>query len=96
MDKRLGTYLIDYGKGITQVKDLIPQADYDDIRGRITELEIAKKTKEAEVLKKELNAMFGDSYFTTESPLGLALKNGILSLPLAQGGDQPCKITPIA
>lgn len=48
---------------------------------------IREKLEEIGQLKILVNGTFGKSFFTDGSPLGLAMKIGIMKLPAAQGGS---------
>lgn len=104
MSKILGTYKITYDGGVTQFKDLISQEDYDNIlkplKQSIQELEGIKNTDKAfpaaqktiKENKRQIFEMFGDNYFTSESPLFYAIETGILKLPIHQGGEHKCTL----
>lgn len=96
--KILGIYKIVYNNGFEQTKNLISHTDYIEIIKPISSiaanLELSKSTRnEAKVLKKLLKNMFGDEWFTDNSPLFESIKTGILSLPKHQGGDHKIKVT---
>lgn len=92
-------YRITYDNGVTQIKNLISQIDFEAIikpkQKEIYELEIADKKKEANAIKSELKAMFSDNYFTDKSPLFNAHLTGYLELPKVQGGIKPCLVAEI-
>ena len=71
--KTLGKYQIIYDNNVKQIKNLIDHNDYLNIiipyKDKIYDLQMVKDFKQASILKKELLEMFGDEYFTTESPL---------------------------
>ena len=92
-------YKITYDNGMVQHKYLITEHDYANILKPIEfvirdmeEKNKFKSTKESNILKAYLVKKFGDVLFTEESPLGKAIKSGILSLPETQGGDSKCII----
>lgn len=97
--KTIGRYKIDYCNGIVQEKFLIRQSDFENvikpIQKRIYDLQIKRKDNVASILKKELNNNFSDSYFTTNSPMAKAIKNGYMSLSKNQGGNVKCFISRI-
>lgn len=109
MDRRLGRYQVTYNNGLTQELDLISHNDFigiiktnkDEIYDLINHPDNKNpKTKEyhlkiAAIMKRQLSEMFGDNYFTTESPIYKAIETGILSLPLLQGGDSFCTVIKI-
>lgn len=72
---------------VTQRLKLIPQIEYD-AAVQASELgEVSDMQKEILAMKKN------GSMFTSQSPIGLALKNGngILVLPKSQGGESEIK-----
>lgn len=88
----IDTYKLIYPNGIVQEKDLISHDDFNNIikpkRKLMYELEASKDKNdniEANVIKKELRFMFGDNYFTTESPLYNAITLGYMDLLQSQG-----------
>jgi hypothetical protein len=99
--KILGTYTITYDGNISQEKNLIEHSDYICVikptNQKITELEMKQPLsnntkKKIKALKQELLEMFGENWFTNQSPLFEAMETGILSLPKQQGGDHNCKV----
>ena len=92
----IGRYRMTYKNGMVQEKDLISHSDYVNIikpyNDKIYDLIKEKLDNEADLLKAELNSMFGSEWFTDASPLFEASKTGILSLPENQGGNHPCKV----
>lgn len=81
----MGKYKIFYPKyNVTQVKDLVSHKEYT---------ELAELVKLKAISPDAIKKKFGDEFFTDESPLGLAMSTGILSLPAHQGGDHECIIT---
>lgn len=90
----IGLYQITYQNGITQQKHLILQKKYQEYVDGHKSLHMMKETKKTqkkfklqiEELTNRLHNNFGDSFFTTESPLGKAIKTGELCLPKHQGG----------
>lgn len=83
----LGKYKIVYEEqNIVQEKDLISHDDYLNIivplKHELTILEESKE-KDFEAISKikESLSVYGKNYFTTLSPLGLAMKTGDLVLP---------------
>lgn len=95
-----GKYKIVYENGFKQQKNLISNKDYLEIVRPLSNiaatLEIDKKTRsEARSLKKVISSLFGEEWFTDESPLFNAIKTGTLSLPESQGGNHKVKITKI-
>lgn len=98
--KSIGLYQITYQNGITQQKHLIKQSDYLDYIDINKTLALMTETKKSQDkfkneimnLKVKLKNDFGGNFFTTESPLGLAIKTGILCLPKIQGGCSVVKI----
>jgi len=98
--KILGVYNITYTtQGVSQVKNLIRHSDFTDtvipIRIAITAAESKNDLAEAGRLKKELNGLFGEMFFTDASPLWAARLDGILKVPKVQGGEHKCKIEEI-
>lgn len=96
MNRIISKFSITYDNGITQVKNLVSQEDFDQIikpkLKEIYELETKDMKKEANLIKKSLKEMFSSNYFTTESPLYDAYKTGYLDLPLHCGGRKPCHV----
>jgi len=98
--KSMGLYQITYSNGINQQKHLIKQSDYLDYVEINKSLVLLKETKKSQQkFKKQIDELtnilstdFGKNFFTTESPLGLAIKTGILCLPKIQGGCSVVKI----
>lgn len=91
-----------YENGITQYKDLISQIDYEEIiKPKLNEAYLLEKenkwkeTARSKQLKLEVTELFGTEYFTTHSPLGLAIRTNCLTLPLTQGGTTKCLVIPI-
>lgn len=92
-----GKYSIEYANGFKQQKYLIEDEDFErvvkPIDGSIGHLELFKHTEgTAKELKGILKGLFGDEFFTISSPLGLAIKSGILELPATQGGNTKVKL----
>ena len=92
MRKIIDRYKLIYPNGIIQEKDLISHDDFNNIikpkRKLMYELENSKNknyNEEANVIKKELRFMFGDNFFTTESPLHEAITLGYMDLLASQG-----------
>jgi hypothetical protein len=88
--KILGTYNITYENGISQYKNLISHTDYlnivKSIQSKIGELEIQdyKKNKDKiQSLKNKQVSLFGENWFTDESPLFLAIESGEMNLPIS-------------
>ena len=102
MSKIIGRYQITYKNGVVQEKNLILHSDYKHIiipkEDRFYELSKDKKSltqteiEEMIQIKNDLFQMFGDEWFTDNSPIFKAINTGILSLPLSQGGDHQCEI----
>ena len=102
----IGLYEIIYSSGVKQECYLISHLDFLTViqkkKDEIAELQNhpdnrKPKTKEyhdkkISEIKKWLTDKYSDNYFTTESPLGKAIKTGILSLPETQGGDHKVSI----
>ena len=97
--KIISLYKIIYENGVIQIKGLIEHSDYlNDIKPTETKidfLEVKKKTKDAEYLKRELKSKYGTFWFTNESPLFDAIVTGYLSLPICQGGETKCNVIKI-
>ena len=96
----LAKYKIRYQNGIEQVKNLIKQEDYNEFAYQVSILvkdseAKNKKANEVEIkrLTKEFKTIHGDEFFTTGSPLGVAIHSGLLLLPEHQGGITECLIT---
>lgn len=96
----LAKYKIRYSSGIEQVKNLVKQEDYDQFQNQVSILvkdsePKNKKANEVEIkrLTNEFKSLHGDEYFTTGSPLGVAIHSGLLVLPEHQGGITECLIT---
>lgn len=92
-----GKYSIEYANGFKQEKYLIEDEDFQlvvkPIDISIGHLNIFKHTEyAAKELKGMVKGLFGDEFFTVSSPLGLAMKSGILELPATQGGNTKVKI----
>jgi hypothetical protein len=102
--KTIGKYKVQYPCGIVQEKDLVRHEDFKNIiqpiNKRIYELDCVPKDDpkkeeakaEANKLRGELYGMFGDSWFTDQSPLFDASKTGELILPEHQGGIKKVKV----
>lgn len=91
----LGKYRIKYVKsGIVQYKNLISHKDYVNIvkpfQQVINQLESDKHDKVAKQLKGVMIKMFGDLWFTDQSPLFKAIKTQSLDLLPQQGGSHKC------
>jgi hypothetical protein len=95
-NKTKGKYSITYYNGITQVKDLITQDDFENViqpkQKEIFEYMLVDDKMAANAIKRELFDLFGDNYFTDGSPLYGAFKTGKLILPKHQGGTTKCKV----
>lgn len=80
MNRIISKYRICYENGIVQEKDLISHKDYETIikpkQVEIHELKVDKENKKANEIKAELFDMFGDNWFTDESPLYKAHQTG--------------------
>lgn len=98
----MGLFRIYYPGGAIQEKWLIDQRDYENVyKPKVAAkhaVEVDKnipKQKAEELVYKidqELKQDFGSDFFTTDSPMGLALKEsadgvGIMHLPESQGGS---------
>lgn len=57
--------------------------------------QIRENQKTIRLLKACLKEMFGGAFFTSESPLGLAMETGVMKLPAAQGGLSEVSFTEI-
>lgn len=110
MKKTLGQYQVTYANGTVQIMDLISHQDFveiyqkkqDEIYDLNTHPDNRKpKTKEYHAkkvseIKKELEEMFGDSWFTDKSPLYEAHLTDILILGPNQGLPQKCEVLKIS
>ena len=92
-----GNYQIIYNNNIIQNKKLIDQVEYDLYR--FSERKILKQGLSSKIemeslneLKKAFKLKHGDEWFTTKSPLGLAIESGLLVLPEHQGDTSVCEI----
>ena len=81
-------YKITYANGCEQVKNLIQQKDFDILTA--ANAQYLKDEQQNKI--KDPRKIFGDTFFTTESPIGLAMQTGELILPSHQGGAQKIKI----
>ena len=99
LSRIIGRYIITYERGVKQEKDLIKHDDFERIikplQSRIYDLELVKRDKEAGELKRLLMLMFGNTWFTDESPIYKAKETGILILPESQGGSTVCIVEKI-
>lgn len=81
--KILGQYKITYDNGVVQYKNLIEHQDYLLVvipkQKEAYELELKKKDREASRIKRELKTMFGELWFTNQSPLFAAISTGVLT-----------------
>lgn len=99
---------IDYLNNITQTKRVITQSEYENIikPNMIlkSELEINLKNKDISNKKKQefktalikvkkCLAPYSEPWCTDESPIYLAINDGLLRLPPQQGGIHKIKIT---
>lgn len=99
----IGLYKITYKNGFIQKKHLIPQKFYRQYKNfNLTIAEMSettsKRKKNKDLIKnlvEERNILFGDDFFTCQSPLGKAIKTGIICLPKIQGGCNVVKIIEI-
>ena len=76
----LDKYKITYHNNMVQIKDFVYQKDYDKF----------KKESTVDNFSKNIEKAFGNNFFTEDSPIGLAIKTKILSLPNHQGCDKKC------
>lgn len=88
--KIIDKYRITYENGISQFKNLISHDDYlnivKSIQSKIGDLEIQdyKKNKDKiQSLKNKQVSLFGEHWFTDESPLFLAIETGVLICPIS-------------
>ena len=89
--KTLGVY-ITYENGVKQEKNLVDHFVYENIIIPLQMVLLTAGKNKSKKIKKDIERMFGEFWFTTESPLGKAIKTGILSLPKHQGGNTKCLI----
>ena len=92
-----GTYRIEYGNGMVQYKNLISDEDFENVvkpsNNIIGYLETFKKTEvQVHKIKSGLIELFGDEFFTVSSPLGIAIKSGVLVLLENQGREYRVKL----
>tara|TARA_R110000822_G_scaffold6851_17_gene28726 strand:+ start:886 stop:1194 length:309 start_codon:yes stop_codon:yes gene_type:complete len=87
--KIIDTYKITYENGVVQWKNLISHIDYlniiKSIQSKIGNLEIEdyKKNKDKiKALKDKQISLFGEHWFTDNSPLFWAVKTGEMTLPI--------------
>lgn len=91
-----GTFKIKFENGVVQHKILIDQTIYVEHQTQVAEALLnGGGEKSIQKLKKEFKKLYGDEFFTTLSPMGLAIDTGYMSLPETQGGKIKCKIIPI-
>lgn len=87
--KILGTYKIEYENGVIQTKNLIIHEDFLNIikpkQEEAYQLELQKKFEEADKIKTELKSIFGEYWFTDQSPLFWAIDSGFLIVPHYDG-----------
>ncbi len=82
----LGTYSIVYASnGFKQTKTLISHADdylavIKPKYAQMSEYEYLKDYKKANAIKKEIFELYGDSWFTDQSPLFEAVTTGLIRL----------------
>lgn len=96
---KIASYRITYKNGATQVLDLIPHSDYTNIikpaKLEISDLKEIKRMSTEQFNRlnylNEIIDSYGTQFFTDESPLGLAINDGILRLSKIQGGDHKVK-----
>ena len=102
----LGKYKVVYENGVNQSLNLVSHADYEQIiKPKQRELydyelqyyiEKNPQIKEnIKRIKRELHGLFGEHWFTDESPLFKASESGYLILPETQGGSHKCTVTKI-
>lgn len=100
------TYKIVFSNGTTQIRNMVDQLDWECFNNKLHYLQRLmsvvpkdersfEKISEIEELKKEMTKKFGDYFFTSGSPIAHSIQTGILVLPDAQGGPQPCSVTRI-
>ncbi len=75
----LGTYKIVYDNGVQQIKNLVSHEDW-------------LSTKDRKDWKKVQLELFGEAWFTDQSPLFEAISTGVLDLLEQQGGKIPCTL----
>ena len=92
----IDTYKIKYNCGIEQEKNLITHEEFENVikpkQKRIAELKSKGFNNVAKILNSEIIITYGNSYFTTKSPLYKAIKTKHLKLPNNQGGVRPCSV----
>ena len=81
----LGKYLLHWTDiNVVQTKDMISHQDYVNVikptKLAIHELEALKKPENKEMISalKDKLKVFGDNWFTDESPIGKAIQSGVL------------------
>lgn len=96
MKRIIAVYQITYANGVTQTKNLIAQASFYDVIKPLSfiadELDGLKRKREAAIIKSHLKKMYGEHYFTNDSPIFRAINTGMLQLPEIQGGTHSCKV----
>lgn len=102
--KAIGRYKITYKNGFIQEKNMISFDDYAGIYKpsmiKMTDIESSdapKKERDEKInkIKDKMKFLFGSDWFTSTSPLSLAIETGVLSLHLHQGGDHKIKLEKI-
>lgn len=98
--KILGTYRIEYSNGVVQHKNLVSEESYlgiiVPIYEEIYKIESESKPgykKRVSKLKSKLKEMFGEFWFTENSPIYKSIETGELRLPASQGGCSKIKVT---
>jgi len=86
----LAKYIIEYPN-----YNVVQEKNYVD-HGRYLEIKEGMNREENPLPKDTMKKMFGEEFFTTESPLGIALlTNNKLVLPKHQGGEHEVKFIKI-
>ena len=95
MENVIGKYKLTYSSGISNEKDLIRHDDFVNIIKPTTHAIGGLDSKRDKMLigqlKGVLNELFGDNWFTDESPLYNGIETGILVLHENQGGEHKYK-----
>ncbi len=99
---------IDYLNGVIQTKKVVPHDEYESIyKYNKTEILRLDKESEKNGISKDEKKLFKDEikrlesvvskfdsepWCTDKSPIGLAIKTGVIELPLNQGGSHKVNI----
>jgi len=100
LSKFIALYEITYSNGFKQYKILISDEDYDNIKKpleiaiiNIESLTRGKENSASKCIKETLKMLFHNPSIciNQRSPMGQSISNGIMTLPLNQGGDHKVK-----